>query len=60
MGILKQLSNFVNESNETNSNTDKLSIISKYAHDSELVKLLNYTYNSFKQYYVTSQNCQKR
>jgi DNA ligase-1 len=58
--MLQELQNFVNESNETNSNTDKLAIISKYAGSPEVVRLLNYTYNSFKQYYVTSANCQKR
>lgn len=58
--MLQELQNFVNESNETNSNTDKLAIIRKYANSPEVVRLLNYTYNSFKQYYVTSANCQKR
>ena len=58
--MLQELQNFVNESNETNSNTDKLAIIRKYADSPEVVRLLNYTYNSFKQYYVTSANCQKR
>lgn len=58
--MLQELQNFVNESNETNSNTDKLAIIRKYTEFPEVVRLLNYTYNSFKQYYVTSANCQKR
>jgi DNA ligase-1 len=58
--MLNNLNNFVLESNSTNSNTDKLNVLRKYAHDAEIVKALIYTYDAFRQYYVTSANCKKR
>lgn len=58
--MLNKLQAFVNSSNETNSNTDKLAAIQQFATDSEVVRLLNYTYNPFKKYYVTADNCKKR
>lgn len=60
MKELKDLQDFVKESNDTNSNTDKLAVIKKYASNTEVTRLLNYTYNTFLQYYVTSENCKKR
>jgi DNA ligase-1 len=58
--MLERLQQFVNESNSTNSNTDKLSVIKKWSTDTEVIKALNYTYNTFKRYNVTSENCIKR
>ena len=58
--MLKNLQNFVNESNSSNSNTDKLNVLKKYAHDSDICKILEYTYNTFKQYYATSETSKKR
>jgi len=58
--MLQRLQQFVNESNSTNSNTDKLAVIKKWSTDTEVIKALNYTYNSFKKYNVTSENCIKR
>jgi DNA ligase 1 len=58
--MLKNLQNFIDESNSSNSNTDKLNVLKKYAHDNEIRRILEYTYNTFKQYYVTSKNCQNR
>lgn len=56
---LQDIQNFVTESNQTNSNTDKLNILKKYADNESVCKALNYTYNTFKQYGVTSENCKK-
>jgi DNA ligase-1 len=56
---LQDIQNFVTESNQTNSNTDKLNILKKYADNESVCSALNYTYNTFKQYGVTSENCKK-
>ena len=56
---LQDIQNFVTESNQTNSNTDKLNILKKYADNGSVCRALNYTYNTFKQYGVTSENCKK-
>lgn len=51
---------FVEESNATNSNSDKLAVIEKYKDQPEVLKVLRYTYDTLKQYGVTSANCKKR
>lgn len=51
---------FVEQSNATNSNSDKLAVIEKYKNQPDLLKVLQYTYDTFKQYGVTSANCKKR
>ncbi len=56
---LQDIQNFVTESNQTNSNTDKLNVLKKYANNESVCIALNYTYNTFKQYGVTSENCKK-
>jgi len=56
---LQDIQDFVNESNETNSNTDKLNILKKYSNNESVLIALNYTYNTFKRYGVTSENCKK-
>lgn len=56
---LRDIQNFVIESNQTNSNTDKLNVLKKYAKNESVCKALNYTYNTFKQYGVSSENCKK-
>ena len=58
--MLDQLQNFINESNASNSNTDKLNVLKKYADNPLVCRALEYTYNTFKQYYVTSETCKKR
>ena len=50
---------FIEESNSTNSNTDKLNVLKKYGQHEVVAKALYYTYNTFKQYGVTSANCIK-
>jgi len=53
------LINFIEELKNTTSIKNKQSIIKKYIVDDFIRKVLFYTYNSFKQYYVTSDNCKK-
>lgn len=60
MDFLTRVSNFIAESNATNSNSDKLEVIKKYSNDLEVMQILRYTYTPYKQYYVTSKNCKKR
>ena len=50
---------FVEQSNSTNSNTDKLNILKTYTQYDVVCKALVYTYDTFKQYGVTSANCKK-
>jgi len=51
---------FIESSNATNSNTAKLEVL-KISTQYEIVrKALEYTYDPYKQYYVTSKNCKKR
>ena len=54
------IQDFVEQSNSTNSNTDKLNVLKTYAQYDVVRKALVYTYNNFKQYGVTSKNCKKR
>lgn len=58
--MLDRLKLFIEESNSTNSNTDKLNVLKKYSTDVEVCKVLEYTYSIYKQYNVTSANCKKR
>lgn len=60
MKELKLTQEFVDKSNSTNSNTDKLNVIKEYSNQPDVLKVLQYTYDTFKQYYVTSKNCKKR
>jgi DNA ligase-1 len=60
MQDLKQIQEFVDAQNSTNSNTDKLNVLKAYADNLAIRKVLEYTYNTFKQYYVTSETCKKR
>jgi DNA ligase-1 len=60
MQDLKQIQEFVDAQNSTNSNTDKLNVLKQYADNLAIRKVLEYTYNTFKQYYVTSETCKKR
>ena len=58
--MLDRLQDFVTESNNSNSNSDKINVISSIKDDVELIRILRYVYSPFKQYYVTSKNCKKR
>jgi DNA ligase-1 len=59
MTDLEQIQEFVDAQNATNSNTDKLNVLKKYAKNEAVRNALEYTYNTFKQYGVTSANCKK-
>ena len=52
-----ELQNFINKMRATSSSTDKVQIIKDA--DPFIHKVLEYTYNPFKQYYVTSKTCIK-
>lgn len=58
--MLSKLQSFITESNSNNSNTRKLETIERFKGDAEIEKALRYTYDPYKQYYVTSKNCKKR
>jgi DNA ligase-1 len=58
--MLDRLQQFVERSNSTNSNTDKLNVLKDYQTDQEVLQALRYVYSPFKQYYVTSKNLKKR
>lgn len=59
MQELNVIAQFIEEMKATSSTNDKKAIIQKY--DSAFFrKILNYTYNPFKKYYVTSDNLKKR
>lgn len=54
------LQTFIEEMNQTNSNNDKIAVLELYKNNSFITKVLEYTYNPFKNFYVTSENCLKR
>jgi len=58
--MLDRLQEFVNRSNASNSNNDKLDVLRDYTTDQEVLQALRYVYSPFKQYYVTSKNLKKR
>lgn len=60
MKDLQLIYDFVEQSNSTNSNTDKLQVLKTYTQYDSVKKALVYTYDTFKQYGVTSNNCKKR
>ena len=53
------IKDFIETSNSTNSNTDKINILKEYAEHTVVKKVLFYTYNTYLQYGVTSANCKK-
>jgi DNA ligase-1 len=56
---LQLVYDFIEQSNSSNSNNDKLEVLKTYTQYEIVRKALYYTYNTFKQYGVTSQNCKK-
>ncbi len=58
--MFNRLQQFVEKSNSTNSNTDKIEVIKEFSNDHEVMRALRYTYSPFKQYYITSKNLKKR
>lgn len=59
MTDLQLIYDFVEQSNATNSNTDKLDVLKTYTGYDSVKKALVYTYDTYKQYGVTSKNCKK-
>lgn len=56
---LQLVYDFIEQSNSSNSNNDKLEVLKTYTQYEIVRQTLYYTYNTFKQYGVTSQNCKK-
>ena len=54
---MQKLQDFIDKMRSTSSSTDKVQIIKDA--DPFIHKVLEYTYNPFKQYYVTSKTCLK-
>ena len=54
------IQDFIEASNSSNSNTEKLEVLKTYTKYDVVRKALLYTYDPYKQYYVTSKNCKKR
>ena len=54
--MFKEIENALTEINSTNSNNEKMNILKKYDF---LKKVLDYTYNQFRQYYITSETLKK-
>lgn len=54
--ILSTVKSFIEEANKTNSTLDKKTVLKKHP---EMKEALEWTYNPYKQFYVTSDNCKK-
>ena len=54
---MEELQQFVNQMRATSSSLDKVEILKKQS--DFIKKVLEYTYNPYKQYYVTSKTCKK-
>ena len=62
--LLKEFQTMVEELGSTTSNNDKKDILRTHGIDGlkrhRIAKLLEYTYSTYRQYYVTSANCKKK
>jgi hypothetical protein len=56
MSILEVTKKFCEEMNKTNSTLDKKEVLKKYP---EMKEMLEWVYNPFKQFYVTSDNLKR-
>ena len=54
---MEELHTFIEEMRSTSSANEKVEIIKRS--NAFILKILEYTYNPFKQYYVTSKTCKK-
>ena len=54
---MKELKKFVEQMRDTSSSLEKVEILKKQS--DYIKKILEYTYNPYKQYYVTSKTCKK-
>jgi len=57
--MLKELQEFVNKMKSTSSLLEKKVIIDSVKDNKFITDVLNYTYDPYKKYYVTSKNCKK-
>jgi DNA ligase-1 len=57
--MLERLQKFVDEMKSTSSLNDKKVIIDSIKNDKFITSSLNYTYDPYKKYYVTSKTCKK-
>lgn len=56
---LLRLRQYIDETNATNANNDKLAVLEKYKEDDFIRKILHYTYNDLLNFRVTSDNLKK-
>jgi len=54
-----ELRKFVNEMRSTSSLNEKKQIIETYKQNTFIMQIVEYTYNPYKKYHVTSKNCKK-
>lgn len=59
MTLLKQTKDLVEKLKQTSSSLEKKEILKQHLIDSDLQKLIHYTYNPLFQFYVTSEVCEK-
>ena len=57
--MLKELKQFVDEMKNTSSLNEKKVIIESIKDNKFITKALNYTFDPYKKYYVTSKTCKK-
>jgi DNA ligase 1 len=57
---LEKLYNFVEAMKATSKSTEKKELLQKIKNDDFIVKAIEYTYNPFKKFNVTSKNCLKK
>jgi DNA ligase 1 len=56
---LKVLRQYIDETNSSNSNLDKLAVLEKYKDNEFIKKVLHYTFNDLLQFRITSANLKK-
>lgn len=58
--LFTKLNQFILDSNASNSNNDKIEVIKAWQNHDEIMDLLWWVYNPFKNFGVTSKHCKKR
>lgn len=58
--LFTKLNQFILDSNASNSNNDKIEVIKAWQNHDEIMNLLWWVYNPFKNFGVTSKHCKKR
>ena len=57
--FLQRISEFIEEINSSNSSTHKIEVLKKYKNDAELMRILEYVYSPYKQYFLKAANLKK-